>query len=36
MQEQEQQAQQHREEHGRRFDPEAVFTLDLNSDSDEG
>jgi hypothetical protein len=29
------QAQTHREEHGRKYDPEAVFTLDLNSDSDD-
>jgi mediator of RNA polymerase II transcription subunit 4 len=25
----------HREEHGRKYDPDAVFTLDLNSDSDD-
>lgn len=29
------QAPTHREEHGRKYDPEAVFTLDLNSDSDD-
>ena len=28
-------AQVHREEVGRKYDPDAVFTLDLNSDSDE-
>jgi mediator of RNA polymerase II transcription subunit 4 len=28
-------AQVHREEQARRYDPEAVFTLDLNSDSDD-
>jgi translation initiation factor IF-1 len=28
-------AQVHREEVGRRYDPDAVFTLDLNSDSDD-
>jgi hypothetical protein len=28
-------AQVHREEVGRKYDPDAVFTLDLNSDSDD-
>lgn len=28
-------AQMHREEQARRYDPEAVFSLDLNSDSDD-
>jgi mediator of RNA polymerase II transcription subunit 4 len=28
-------AQIHREEQARRYDPEAVFSLDLNSDSDD-
>jgi hypothetical protein len=28
-------AQVHREEHGRKYDPDAVFTLDLNSDSED-
>jgi hypothetical protein len=27
--------QVHREEHGRSYDPNAVFTLDLNSDSED-
>jgi hypothetical protein len=27
--------QVHREEQARKYDPEAVFTLDLNSDSDD-
>lgn len=27
--------QMHREEQARRYDPEAVFTLDLNSDSED-
>lgn len=28
-------AQVHREEVGRKYDPDAVFTLDLNSDSED-
>lgn len=35
MQEASEQAPPLREDHGRRYDPEAVFTLDLNSDSDD-